>query len=197
MAGTPHYMLATVEVVLYASRDGQQRRNVIHYRYSGARPNAGELTSLLEEIRDHVIDAQEDFTALGTVWYQSTATDIEDISGLQVTLAMNRLAVGPVNNLPGAVSHCLTKRTVQRGRSKRGRFYLFDLPEDYFNGDDFNTFYVSVVNRLCNELLSARVSSRFLPAVGSRLLGGSTPMTAMSYDYVADTQVRRGKNRGI
>jgi len=197
MAGTPAYMLATVETVLKASRSGQQRRNVIHWRYSGARPSTSELSQLNDEIRDHIIDAQEDFTSLGTVWYEITSTDIEDSSGLQVTSSINRLAVGPVNNLPGAVSHCLTKRTNQRGRSKRGRFYLFDLPEDYFNGDDFNTFYVSVVNRLCNELLSARVGSRFLPAVGSRLLSGSTPLQAMSYDYVADTQVRRGKGRGI
>lgn len=195
-----HPVHDTVEVVMFASRNGEERRNVIHFNYGGitpARPTVAQLNSLLNEVRDGIINEQEDFTSLGTVWYQATARDIHDATGNMASLAMTRLAAGPIDNMPGAVSHCLTKRTAIPGRSYRGRFYLFDLPEDYFNGDDMNAAYIPVVNDLAQQLLLNRVGSLFKPAVASRKLLISTPITAITYDLVADTQVRRGKGRGV
>lgn len=192
----PAYMLNTVEVVTKAERYGEQRRNVFHYRYLSGRPTLAQLTQLCLEVESGIIDKQEDFCSLGTTWFEIQATDIHDGAGLQFARPITRLAVGPVNNLPGACSHCLTKRTANRGRSKRGRFYLFDLAEDYANGDDVNPLYIGVITQLCNELFAPRVSGYFLAAVGSRTLSGSTPITSMTFDMIMDTQTRRGKNRG-
>jgi len=187
----------TVEVVLKAERSGEQRRNVIHYKYTGDNPSASELQGLLNELEGGVIQEYEDFVSLGTRWYELTARDIDNEFGLQVARSINRLSAGPIDNMPGAVSFVLTKRTDLAGRRNRGRFYLIDLPEDFFNGDDLNIFYIPVINELATQLLASRgLGARFRPAVASKTYGTSEYITAITYDLVADTQRRRGKNRG-
>lgn len=196
-----HPVHDTVEVVMFASRNGEERRNIIHYNYGQTpvphRPTVTELTNLLNDVVANIIDQQENFTSTGTVWYQVTARDIHDATGNMASLNITRLAGGPIDNMPGAVSHCLTKRTAIPGRSYRGRYYLFDLPEDYFNGDDLNAVYIIPINALIRELLLPRQAGMFVPAVASRKMLVSTPITAFTYDLVADTQVRRGKGRGV
>lgn len=193
----PQYMTSTVEVELRAERSGAERRNVIHYFFTGARPTSAELDALLIDVENNIVQYQEDFTCLGTRWYEVVATDIHDVNGAQRSRSMNRLGAGGTQVLPGACSLCLSKRTNRRGQSYRGRYYLFDLPEDFFNGDDLNPIYILGINQLIGALLAPRQSGKFLPAVGSRKWSGSTPFVSMVYDAVADTQVRRGKNRGI
>lgn len=193
----PVILIQTVEVELRAERSGQARRNVIHYFYLGGRPTAAELDQLLLEVENGIIQEQEDLSVLGTRWYEAVATDMHDINGIQRTRSMNRQAAGGTQVFPGAVSLCLSKRTSRRGQSYRGRFFLFDLPEDFFNGDDLNPIYIPGINELVAQLILPRVSGRFFPAVGSRKWSGSTPFNVMTYDLISDTQVRRGKARGI
>lgn len=192
-----HPVANTVEVVLKASRAGVERRNVIHYRYNTPRPTQAELFNLLNDIELSVINEYEDFVAFGTVWYEITAADIHDSGGAFATKQINRLSAGSLQVFPGGVSHCLTKRTGARGRSFRGRFYLIDLAEDYFAGDDMNPAYLPVVTQLCDALLLQRQNGRFHPAVASRSLNGSTDITQMTFDLIADSQRRRLKGRGI
>lgn len=194
-----HFMLRTVEVVLFASRAGEERRNVIHYRYldGSGRPTVAELDNLLNDVEQEIIDEYEDFTCIGTVWYKISARDMEDVAGAYTEHNINRLAVGGTDVNPGGVSLALSKRTGQAGRSFRGRFYLIDTDESMFNGDDLNPGFIVPINELIVQMLLPRQSGRFLPSVGSRFLGGSTPMNTMTYDRVADYQRRRGKGRGI
>jgi hypothetical protein len=196
-----HPVHDTVEVVLFASRNGEERRNVIHYNYAQGpvphRPSVAELGNLLADVELNIIDKYENFVSLGTVWYQCTARDIHDATGNQAARAMTRVASGPLDNMPGAVSHCLTKRTAIPGRAYRGRFYLIDLPEDYFNGDDLNAVYIPIINALTAEMLLTRQAGMFVPAVASRKNLISTPITSFTYDLIADTQTRRGKGRGV
>lgn len=191
-----HPMVNVVEVVLFAERSGEERRNVIHYNYSGTRPSSGEMLNLLNDVETDIIQYYEDFVALGTRWYQLTARDMTDENGAIASKSINRISAGPVDNLPGAMSLCLTKRTARPGRSFRGRFYLIDLPEDIFNGDDLNVTFIPAINTLITHLLLVRQAGRFTPAVGSRKLQGGTAIQAITYDLVADTQTRRGKGRG-
>lgn len=194
---TFHPAANTVEVTLKASRAGQERRNIIHYRYSGSRPTSAELGNLLADVELSIINEYEDFVCLGTVWYEVDAADIHDAGGAFASRAINRVAAGGTQVFPGNVSHCLTKRTGLRGRSYRGRFYLIDLPEDYFNGDDMNVFYLPVVTQLADALLLPRQTGRFHPAVASKTLNGSTDILEITFDLVADSQRRRLKGRGI
>jgi hypothetical protein len=193
-----HYMLRTVEVVLFASRSGEERRNVIHYRYGDGspRPSATELTNLGNDVIGSIIDQYEDFVVLGTTWYKVSVRDVEDANGAYVEIATNRVSAGGSQVMPGGVSLCLSKRTARAGRSFRGRFYLIDCDESMFNGDDLNPAFIPAIDELATALLLPRQAGRFLPSVGSRKLGGSTPMASITYDRVADYQRRRGKGRG-
>jgi len=191
-----HPMAGTVEIVMFAQRSGEERRNVIHYQYGGSRPTTTELTNLCNDVVANILNEQEDVASLGTTWYQVTARDMHDQFGNMVTVPCNRLSTGGTDVLPGAVSFCLSKRTSLPGRSFRGRFYLFDLDEAASNGDDLNPLMNVPLGELAVEMLTPRQSGRFAPAVGSRTRAQSQKMLSITWDQIMDTQVRRGKGRG-
>jgi len=186
----------TVEVKLFAQRNGRLRMNIFHYRYNNPPPSSAELASLCTEVEGGIVQEYEDFVALGTQWYQIVATDIATAGGATATRAINRLSAGPIDDFPGNVSYCLSKRTGTTGASARGRFYLIDLPEDFFNGDNFNLAFTTTLGDLVFQLLQTRVSGRFTPAVASPTQGISRPITAIIHDGVADSQRRRLTGRG-
>lgn len=191
------YMLQTIQVELKAQRGTNERRNVIHYRYAGARPTVSQLSALCDWVEDNIIQEYEDFVCFGTRWYAIRAVDMADLSGAVFEKSINRLSAGGSQVMPGNVSLCLSKHTSQRGRSFQGRFYICDCPEDMFNGDDLNPGYMPSVNELAAKLIAAPGVGGFLAAVGSRKLGGSTPITSVTYDTIADSQRRRLQGRGI
>jgi hypothetical protein len=191
------YMLQTVQVEMRAQRGTNERRNIIHYFYSGARPTAGELSSLCDFVESNIIEEYEDFVCFGTRWYEIVATDFADLGGATFTKSVNRLSAGGSQVAPGNVSLCITKHCNRRGRSFRGRFFVMDCPEDMFNGDDLNPGYIPVINDMTAKMLLSAVGGRFTPSVGSRKLGGSTPISSYTYDTIADSQRRRLQGRGI
>jgi hypothetical protein len=192
-----HPVAGTVEVVLFAQRSGQERRNVIHYQYGGTRPTVAELTNLANDMAADVIGAQKNLVCAGTDWYQVTCRDIHDQFGNMVAIPVSgQGGTGGTNVLPGDSSVCMSKRSGLPGRSFRGRFYLFDIDESYSNGDDLNPLINIFMTDLASKLLTVRQAGRFTPAIASKLRGQSTKMTSMTWDQVMDTQVRRGKGRG-
>lgn len=186
----------TVESTLIAQREGRQRLNVIHWNVGTAVPSTAELEQLNDEILAGIIDKQKQITCLGTAWTEVRSVFIETASGSVVSNSAFIAGTGGTQVFPGNVSHCLTKRTALRGRSFRGRFFLFDLSEDYFNGDTVNPGYLPAITALANELLLERVGGLFKPAVASRLLQGSQAIQEITFDQVADTQSRRLTGRG-
>jgi len=189
-------LAATVEVVLSAERGGEERENVIHYRYSGALPTAAELNTLCTELVNNLLPVCAVLAVVGTNWVKIKASEMSTAGGLvqEQTVFVPGVALGGV--LPGNVSHCLTKRTSFRGPSFRGRFYLFDLAEAYFTGDDVEIALLPFITGLGNALLTSRVGGKFTPAVGSDAIGGSTIFNAVTFDLIADSQRRRLKKRG-
>jgi len=186
----------TVESKLFAQRGGRLRLNIIHWKYDLGAPNSTELAALNADIENNIIQEYEDFVAVGTQWYQIVSTDIGGVGGASASRSINRLGAGSLDEYPGNVSYVLSKRTGQTGRSKRGRFYLIDLPEDFFNGDIINPFVLGQVDSLAAQLLLPRQAGRFVPAVASPTLGTSQIITAITHDGVADSQRRRLTGRG-
>jgi len=186
----------TVEVVLSAERNGEERKNIIHYRYTGALPTEAEMESLALGVQSTIIQAQKALSCIGTNWIEIKVSEMSTAGGLVHSKSIFEAGVAMDGVLPGNSSHCLTKRTGFRGASFRGRFYLFDLPEDYFNGDDVELVMLPWATAIANALLTPHVSGKFLPAVGSEAIGGSTLINAITFDLVADSQRRRLKKRG-
>jgi hypothetical protein len=187
----PTIMLQTIEARLIAERDGEARVNVIHYRYTSSGVTAGQLAQAASDIEDIIIDSQEDITANGTSWNSIEVQDMAVVNGLQHVRSINRLGVGALQVMPGNVSFVLSKKTAQSGRSFQGRFYLFDMGEDFFNGSTLNPAMIPAVDELVAALLQPIASNAFVPSVGSRLLQGSTPITSIVYNDIVDTQRRR------
>ena len=195
-----HPVTETVELVSFAERSGQARRNVEHYKYSlaaGPRPTAAELTTLAGEWVNQVLDFQEDLTVVGTIWTKVTVRDIHDSTGAAIEFPTTRAASMVGSVLPGAMSFCLSKRSGIPGPRNRGRFYLFDLEDAFFAGDDLNVVFIGAINNLVTRLMAPRVGGRFIPCIASKRSAASVPWISTVYDLVADTQTRRGKGRGI
>jgi len=192
----PLIMVDTVEVVLFAERASQARCNVIHYHYTGTPPTTGELSSLCDELESQLIEEYEDFVCAGSVWTRILARDMASVSGAMFEKQITRLSAGGSQVSPSNVSLCLSKRSGARGRSNHGRFYIFDCPEDMFNGDTLNPGYLPAIGDLAREMLEVRVGGRFTPAIGSRKHGDSLPFNSVTWDQVADSQRRRLPGRG-
>lgn len=191
------YMLNTIQVELKAQRGTNERRNIIHYRYGGTRPTVSQLSALCDWVEANIIEEYEDFVCFGTRWYSIRAVDFADLSGAVYEKSISRLSTGGSQVAPSNVSLCLSKHTSSRGRSFQGRFYTCDAPEDMFNGDDLNPVYLPAITELAAKLIAPPGIGGFLPAVGSRKLGGSTPITSVTFDTIADSQRRRLQGRGI
>jgi len=186
-----------VEVVLSAERSGEERKNIIHYKYpSGVLPDESEMHALAVEIGDHIINSQQILTCIGTNWIEIKVSEMSTAGGLVHTVPIFRSGLAAGGNLPGNSAHCLTKRTGFRGGTFRGRYYLFDMPESYFNGDDLELPILPWVTGLANELLFPRVGGRFVPVVGSKTIHAGTIINGITFDLVADSQRRRLKKRG-
>lgn len=197
---TFHPMFFTVEVVLFAQKNGNERRNVIHYHYTGAAPSVAELTNLLNDLDGgmFVNNLYPGLVATGTTWYLLTARDAAAATGAVAAKTVNHpSSYGGAQADNSNVSLCLTKRTGVPRRYARGRFYMIDCPENEFVDDTLQNIYLPGLTLFAAALMASRVSGRFIAAVGSRKYTGSTPITSIDWDFTADSQYRRLKSRGI
>lgn len=180
-----------------AERSGEERKNIIHYEYQpNTLPSEAEMQALAVEVANNIINAQQPITCIGTNWIEVKVSEMSTAGGLVHTEPIFRAGTAGGGVLPGNSSHCLTKRTGFRGGSFRGRFYLFDLPESYFSGDDLELPILPWVTTLATKIFEPRVGGRFLPVVGSETIHAGTLINAITFDLVADSQRRRLKKRG-
>lgn len=134
-------------------------------------------------------------------------TDITSATGPTVSFTTGLPAGGTVAGeaLPNNVAMCLSFRTAQRGRSGRGRNYLFGFPETATSGSFFD-------NNLVNQMVSAYSlllgAGTFVPGAnwvvvsrfnlgGPRTNGLTIPITSVvSTNNAVDSQRRRLPGRG-
>jgi len=185
-----------VEIVTFAARDSNERRNVFHYAYTGTAPTAGELETLLEQWELSVIEAQEDLTHNNTVFYKALARDLGDPAGAFAERSMFRIGVDTNDAAPSSVSLCMSKRSGLRGKSRHCRFYLFDLSDNFFSKDNTNLGYLPLLNNLAENLLEHRMSERFVPCIASRKHLETYPIRSFTWDFTVDSQRRRISGRG-
>ncbi len=98
---------------------------------------------------------------------------------------------------PGNVSLALSMRTGFAGRKYRGRFYVPSVMEGQRGNDDrvtspWVTTYVSIVQ----QLLSAFLTTIYLPAIFHRATNTWTAITSFVIDGILDSMRRRLPGRG-
>lgn len=194
-----HPILRTAQVTAFWQRGGRQRRHVLHYNYGALTPSAGDLNALLVDVHNSIygLTGIPTITNANTSFYQLTALDVDHPGGAEASIQFLQDGLNSNATLPGNCAFVLTKRTGISNRSTRGRIYLGDLPEVFFDDDNLNGVFIPALTLIANHLLAGRNGGQFKPAVGSRALGLSTLITNITFDFTADSQRRRLTGRGI
>ena len=137
----------------------------------------------------------------------SRVTDISTATGPQAVRIPATTVVGQYagTSAPNNVSLVTTLRTGLRGRSYRGRSYLFALPTGQLGGSSttvVNTYALSVLAAYIGLQAALLIVGKTL-AVPSKVLDGvarnpgvATPVTTFSNDVLLDSQRRRLAGRG-
>lgn len=197
----------TLQAELRFTWAGQQVENTLYFTGSaGVTPSLatdlgdaliGWWTGQFAPIMSNTLTLVEVFlTDLTT----NTSFTVSDTSGLPVTGAST------TDSEPNNVSLCVSFRTVQRGRSGRGRNYVPGLTEAQVNGNVVGATTISDITGAYSILLGAGsfvaglqwvVVSRFHNGV-ERTTGLAIPITTvLVVDNIVDSQRRRLPGRGV
>lgn len=201
---------ALVEVRM--SLDSQDVENTLWFE-SGSAPDASDLSVLAGLIEGWWQDFYAPLVTSTLTLREVVATSMDSATGPQVTVTPATGGVGFLEGspLPNNVSLTVSFRTVNRGRSFRGRNYVVGMTEEQV---DSNTATVTTINAWQDayEAVGAAVSgsgwtwgvaSRFSGVAGTPPLpvprdpGIITPITAVVIvDATVDSQRRRLPGRG-
>jgi len=136
--GTHPYIPAanTARVDLVYTQFGQTMMNVLYWQFS-AQPGLGELTDLLNNIKDawltH-IDVNTSNTASVTL-LRATDLTVEDGVGVEIDPAASMIGARTSEAEPGNVTAAVKFSTGRTGRSFRGRLYHIGLTTDQVVGN--------------------------------------------------------------
>lgn len=86
----------------------------------------------------------------------------------------------------------IIKRTNFTGRSRRGRNSISGFVEGDVDGNSLGNSLMQLLLDLAIEMLVSRVGGRFLPAVGSKVLGNAMPIVSAA---VIDNNIDSQKTR--
>jgi len=110
---------------------------------------------------------------------------------------LNTLTTAP---LPSEVSLALKKAGTTRGRSKRGRFFVWPGVVAHLDPTDpnlFDTIYVDAAVHVFNELLNAMAAAGEPMVIASQVRGAMFDVsTILATDHLVDGMSRRKAGRG-
>lgn len=198
-------MLNTVQAELVYTWNSQTCENVLQFEAAGAIsvPNMLELGAHLVSWYNTSMKAlQSTFCTLTTI--RLTDMTAEFAPGLDYTVGLPIIGTLGTDSMPNNVSISLTKRTIFRGRSYRGRIYQVGMGESQVQGN------IVVATPLTNmitawELLLAfsTTSEAWNMVVASKYEDGNergtallTPVINITSDGIIDSQRRRLPGRG-
>jgi len=195
----------TVQLEILFTWDGQYCETVLHYTKEAGFDN------------DDMVDLAEYITAwIGSDWDTLMSNTITFI-GLRLTdmtsetgtvidygtgFPIQGFVVSP--SLPNNVALVVTKRTLLRGRSYRGRVFVPGLSEGNVTGNVVNPAHVAAVIAALEDIRIVPVTSgQFEMSVASRYadkqpraVGVVTGVSAFTSDGVVDSMRRRLPGRG-
>jgi len=189
----------TARSAIRMQQGGRQRVNVLHFRKLGGF-TAGELNTLNVALMawwEAVIRPQ---MPNNLTLVDITSTNIDDPIQEQdvqpcVTNCTGTIAGEPE---PGNVTGTISWRTGLAGRRYRGRSYWPAMLTTQTNNDD--TIFSGLVLAMAaaaGNLLFANLGAGVVPAVASRVLLASTPITGWVIDNVLDSMRSRLPGRGV
>lgn len=197
MAFTP--MFFTVMTTWTGHRALDLRQMVHCFRVNGANPTATDLTNLNNELIASLLPKLRGVSCNDLTWESVSSKFMGVVNGVEVTTPITANGSGnrAGNSQPGNVAYAVSWRTGQSGRSFRGRSYLCNLAETDCSGDTITSGLLALVVDFAQTFLLSRVGGKFDPAVGSRVLQGSTKIISYVLEATLDSQRRRLAGRGV
>ena len=185
--------------------DGQVVETVLHFS------NTATLTpTLMNELGAHLVNwfnTQIDLQlpsvkTLTNIKLTDLTTNIAPVVNYATGLPLNGVSAGV--SLPNNCALVITKRTLLRGRSYRGRIYHPGLTESNVTANQVSSVYVVNTIAIYSLLINfTTASATWDMVVVSRFEGGSPRVTAdsnqvttLDSDGVVDSQRRRLPKRG-
>lgn len=185
---------------------GQTCENVLHYTKDDAW-DVVTLTALADAaIAEWIASIKPVMTNLLSLT-SVIATDLASQSGASITRAGGLPSAGTQTGtaLPNNCALVVTKRTVMRGRSFRGRIYHPGLPTPQTSGNTVTGAFVTSIVNGWNALTAIAMPGPIVAQMvvvskfhegNPRLLGITTPVVNVTSDGVIDSQRRRLPGRG-
>lgn len=204
----------TAEIRISAVLYGQRVENVLHARVSTT-PDEAELNEVLSPVNDWVLGPYATNLPIALLFTDITVTDLNVSTGAQVTQSLaGETGLAAVGIKTNQDTFCIKLLTGHRGRSMRGRFYVFALTTSMYDSVDPNMIttvyegiWVAALQSLITDLgiaehplgVLSRYSKDLFPTPPHLRTEGllTDVVTAASTDRIVDSQNRRLPGRGI
>lgn len=195
----------TVQAELIYTWDGETCENVLHYEAEGA-PDLSEMTALAAALVSWWGTNMKSQVAQNCSLTGIKIVDLNAFNapGIDYSTGLPIAGTSVSESLPNNVSLAISKRTVFRGRSYRGRIYQVGIPEGQVGGNTVSsTWRTNVLNawELAKEFVAG--GETFKMVVVSKYSGGepraegmTTVVTNFTTDGKIDSQRRRLPGRG-
>jgi len=135
------YIPRWVQITLAATQEGQDRRNVINYRYDGTSLTAAQLLDIATNFWAAVSASYRALASASVTFQWVTARDMAASTGLESQYFIPGSPVGTngTDPEPGNVAGAIQWKTGRPGKQFRGRTELFGFCEDSVSGSLFNS----------------------------------------------------------
>lgn len=201
----PYVPAEAVQVELTQLFDGQRIQNVFHYDMSDPQP-ATEFTELGTAIIaswNSIIKPQMP-TTLSLVEVKITDMTTQFAPTVYITAGLPIVGTNVSPALPNNNSLVITKRTIFRGRSFRGRTYFSGLVEGQVTGNAVSAAYQTGFINFCNAIRVVTTTNyEWYMAVVSKRQNNAwltqavvTRVSGFTTDGQVDSQRRRLPGRG-
>lgn len=197
-----------VQVELTADMAGERTQNVLHYKIDDGLYSEPEMTALGEAIVAYM--AQSFVKGLYPSTWQLIGVRVIDLTAdfapaIDIVTGLPVTGTRAGAQLPNNCALVITKRTIFRGRSYRGRIYFGPLVEaDVTNNAVSGAYVTSLVTNLSglititdanSEVHRMQVLSRYTNK-NPRIEAVATPVLGFTCDGILDSQRRRLPGRG-
>lgn len=195
----------TVQAELVYNWNGEICENVFHFEAAGA-PIVSEMVELGEYLINwYDVHLQPLHTGnISLINVKLTDLNAAFAPAVDVSTGLPLVGTLPGDSLPNNVAACISKRTIFRGRSYRGRIYHPCLGEAQVTGNTILTatrtsllaaYSLLIGFSTAGEAWQMVVVSRF-EGGAPRATGLTTPVTNLSMETTVDSQRRRLPGRG-
>lgn len=184
---------------------GQQVENVTYWLTADP-PTSADATVIAQEYQDAWVAHLQSMSGTDMSLRELYFTDLtsETAPTYTVVPGATLAGTGGTATLPNNISLCISFRTEGRGRSSRGRNYLFGLTEGVVTGNTVLDMYANGAIDFFTAWATAVAPSSIIPVVISRRVDGADrttaliqPINAYIYtDQTVDAQRRRLPGRG-